>query len=343
MINKATISFSWIRWQHLQLLIPVIYLLLFYTTLSTYLLWQSGNFLLGLIALPMVIQCQKTGKQYYRYGWLALFFGLLCFWMPIKTLFYFAGICAVFYMVESFYGRLNHLPFFVAIFMSPIFQYFSNIFSFPVRLKLTEWAGGLFSFIGVDARVEGNIIHYNGNEFSVDPACMGINMTITSLLLGLMLIAFFQKRIGKQIRIIHTVSLLTVIMGLNIFSNLIRILCLVQFNILPDTLMHELTGIFCLIVYVMIPSKILVKFVVDRFGKSPMSIDQSKFSSERDHKHYLFHSLILVLFVGASITISRNDKYEAQPIGATPILNGYVSKGWIGVLLNSRMIIPWFT
>jgi exosortase N len=176
----------------------------------------------------------------------------------------------------------------------------------------------------VETRVEGNIIHYNGNEFSVDPACMGINMTITSLLLGLMLIAFYQKRIGKQVKIIHTVSLLAVIMGLNIFSNLIRILCLVQFNILPGTWMHELTGIICLIIYVMIPSSFIVRFIVRRFGKPSVQVSQQTMPVDR--RHYFFHAIILIAFVGASILISKNDKYEAMPIGPTPLVNGYDTK-----------------
>ncbi len=321
LINRATISFPRIRFPYL---IPLIYVILFYITLRTYLLWQSGNFLLGLVALPMVIQFERINKQYFRYGWLALLFALLSCLLPIKTLFYFAGICAVFYLVESFYGRLNHLPFFVAIFMSPVFQYFSNIFSFPIRLQLTEWAGKLFSLMGMELAVEGNIIHYRGNEFSVDPACMGINMTVTSLLLGLMIIAFYQKRSGKRINIVWTSGLLLLILGLNIFSNLIRIICLVQFNILPDTLAHELTGVFCLLLYVVVPSAFFIKQVINRMGK-PAPAANLSVHSVIDRKHYIFHSIILIIFFWASILISQNDKYEAMTIGPAPSVKGYNS------------------
>src|SRR4030095_4690779 len=210
-------------------------------------------------------------------------------WLPVKTLFYFAAVCAVFYYVESFYGRLNHLPFFVAIFMSPVFQYFSNIFSFPIRLQLTAWAGQLFSFMGVNLEVEGNIILYRGNEFSVDPACMGINMTITALLLGLMIIAFYQKRLSKRINLALITAILISILFLNIFSNLIRIVCLVQFNILPGTLLHELTGVFCLFLYVMLPTSLLIKCIKCRFGKPVSTTDLSIYSNYVSSKQYVFH------------------------------------------------------
>jgi len=290
----------------------------------------------------MVIQFERTNKQYFRYGWLALMFALLCCWLPVKTLFYFAAVCSVFYYVESFYGRLNHLPFFVAIFMSPVFQYFSNIFSFPIRLKLTSWAGQLFSLAGVNLEIEGNIILYRGNEFSVDPACMGINMTITALLLGLMIIAFYQKRLSKRINLALITGVLISILLLNIFSNLIRIVCLVQFNILPDTLMHELTGVFCLLLYVILPTSLLIRWVVNRLGKPISLTNLSIYSNYVNSKHYVFHVLVLIVFVCASILINVNDKYEAMTLGPVPSVKGYNSTrvDWSIVKLeNERSLV----
>jgi len=150
--------------------------------------------------------------------------------------------------------------------MSPFFQYVSEVFSFPIRLQLTAIAGKLFSAAGTDIHAEGNMLLVNGNEFSVDPACMGLNMLVTSLLLCVMLIGIHQKKYHKHLSFVAVSTLLLVVFVLNIASNLFRILLLVQFAVLPGKIMHDIVGMLCLVLYVFAPAILLTRFAVKRFG-----------------------------------------------------------------------------
>ncbi len=46
---------------------------------------------------------------------------------------------------------------------------------------------------GVDVQVEGNMMVLNGNGFTVDDACMGLNMLSTSLLIGVLVMVHHYK------------------------------------------------------------------------------------------------------------------------------------------------------
>lgn len=245
-------------------LFAIAYIILAVIALKNYLPFQSLNFILGLIALPFSLQIQGQRKIGYRFGWIMLVCCILCFIAPVSTILYFTICFALFFLIEYFYGRVNLLAVFTIALMSPVFQYFINTFSFPLRLELTKLAGVLFSAINSDVIVRGNVIIQNGNEFSVDPGCMGLNMMESSLLLGIMLVGFYQKRFQKKLTNWKLLFYLGTIVILNIVANLIRIILLVQFSVLPGTLSHELAGIICLIVYVFLPAVWLAYLIIKR-------------------------------------------------------------------------------
>lgn len=248
------------------ILIGVFYGAVLLVPLRTFLLWQSANFLLGIVALitATVVRPQSTSM---RFAYCAIFFAALSLFVPVKTLLFCGLVCGVFFIVESFFGVLNILPVIIVGIMSPFFQYVAGVFSFPVRLQLTAWAGELLSVTGAKSTVQGNMIHYNGNQFSVDPACMGLNMVVTSLILGISVIGIYQKIFSQTLNILLVGVLLGAVTFFNVISNLFRIICLVQFAIPPGTSMHEIIGILCLVVYVILPSIVLMKWMVRRFGK----------------------------------------------------------------------------
>jgi exosortase N len=248
------------------LLILCIYTIVTIVGLNNYIRWTSPGFILGMIALPVTASFNRFGKGSPRFFWASLFFFALFILIPAKTFFYLSVAAAGLFFAEIFYGRINLLPQLVLIAMSPWANTIADLFSFPIRLQLTKLAGTLLSLITEHVQVQGNMIIYNGNEFSVDPACMGLQMIITSLLCGMILIGFYQKKLNKSLRGWQIINILGLIILLNIIANLFRICCLVQFNILPDTFMHEMIGIICLITYVIIPVMLLSKWIVERYG-----------------------------------------------------------------------------
>jgi exosortase N len=59
---------------------------------------------------------------------------------------------------------------------------------------------------------------------------------------------------------------LLLILGLNIFSNLVRMMLLVIFQVFPETLMHDVIGIICLLVQVVLPAWVVCRFLVFRLS-----------------------------------------------------------------------------
>jgi exosortase N len=295
------------------------YLLVLQYALTHYLAWQSVNIILGLIAIPVVSVTKRNEQGATRYAWAGIIMGVLSIWLPVSTLLYFTIVFAAFYIAESFAGKINLLPLMVAVLMSPVVQYISNVFSFPIRMELTEWAGGLIGLTGVETSVHGNMIVCNNNEFAVDPACMGLNMMITSQLLQLILIAIYQKRYGKRASWMQVLLLMAFVFSLNIFSNLFRIVMLVWFNILPGTAMHDVVGILCLVCYVIIPSLYITRVFIRRFAKSLV-----RELHEMPYSRYwrLLHLPLLAITCIAAFNVHKNQD-EIAIANNLPVINGY--------------------
>lgn len=249
----------------MKILIPI-YLVLFFVGLQHFFDWRSAGFLLGLAALPFTTKFDATKKGSLRYFYFSLGCFVLFLLVPVHTFFYLTLITAVAFCLEMYLGRMNILPMLVLICMSPIFSLWANLFTFPIRLQLTAIAGRLV----MGAKVQGNVITSDGQEFSVDPACMGLQMTVTALLCALMIIGGWQQKYRLYLSAGMTIGILCVTFGLNIVANLIRIVCLVQFKIMPDTILHEVMGILSLVVYVVLPVAFLSRYLVGRFGKVAM-------------------------------------------------------------------------
>lgn len=246
----------------MRILIPI-YLVLFFVGLQHFFDWQSAGFLLGLAALPFTTTFNATQKGSLRYFYLSLGLFVLLLLVPVYTFYYLALITAMAFCLEMYVGRMNMLPMLVLICMSPIFCLWANLFTFPIRLQLTAIAGTLV----MGAKVEGNIITCDGQDFSVDPACMGLQMTVTAILCALIMIGGLQKKYRLYLSTGMILGLLGVTFGMNMVANLIRIVCLVQFKIMPDTGLHEAMGILSLIVYVLLPVGFLSRYIVRRMGK----------------------------------------------------------------------------
>jgi len=245
-------------------LVAAAYLVIALFGLGNYLQPGSTNLLLGLLAVPFAWKTDPGKRGSRRYGWLALTMLLLCFFMPVKTLLYFSIGLALLFFTESFYGKTSLPALLVIVLASPVFQYIGDVFSFPIRLQLTQLAGSLLSFFDPGAGAKGNMILYHGHEFAVDPACMGLNMITASLLCGVMLISFYQVKYKRKANAWLILFYLAVVFLLNVLCNLSRIILVVQLNIQPETLSHDIAGLACFIIYVLLPAVLLASFLVRR-------------------------------------------------------------------------------
>lgn len=296
------------------------YMLIAGFALKNYIAFQSLNCLLGFSALLFVWRSHPKEKRSCRFAWAALVFLVLCVLLPVKTLLYFTICFAVLFFTESFYGKTGILPLFAMILLSPVFPYAVDTFSFPVRLGLTQLAGSFFNAAGMDTMVKGNMIVHGGNEFSVDPGCMGLSMMEASILLGMMIIAFYQQRFRQKLSNTSLLVYFGLIMLLNITANLFRILVLVHFAIFPATVSHEIAGIACLLLYVFVPAVFLARFFVRRSCRqTTVQPLPAGFSS----RSLFIHSALLAATATLAVYVTQADTYKKPDLSFLKDTGGY--------------------
>jgi exosortase N len=228
--------------------------------LRTFLAHQLFHLLLGLLAIPFVMQTRPE-KGTYRFAAVALMMMALSCFLPVYTLVYFALLSILLYLVECHFGRVNFPTIVVVILTTPIATYLANTFSFPIRLWLTSVCGRIFRAAGIAVETAGNTLMYEGADYTVDPACMGLNMLIASLIIGLLLWGYHQKRHHRELPAWLVCVYLLWILALSIFSNLVRMMLLVFFHIFPGVALHDAVGILCLLAQVVLPAWLTCRVV----------------------------------------------------------------------------------
>ena len=282
--------------------------------LRGYIPWTSVNFIIGLVGLPFTINGRAakstSGKLYIA----ACILALLSMLVPMKIVLFMAFGLVVMKLAEGIWGRMSGLTFLTICFMSPAVQYLAGIFSFPIRLGLTGIAGNLLNFSGTATTVAGNVISFGGNDYSVDPACMGLKMMLTSLLCGVFIIAIMQKKQQKTIGGLWVISSLIIVFLLNIVSNLIRIIILVFCDIRPENKMHGVTGLLCLVAYVLLPSVYIIQKIIKNKGKDYTVETNIAPLPFQPRQFILSHSIILPLMVGAIIVMNVKQTMKTIPV-----------------------------
>jgi exosortase N len=264
----------------------------------------GANVLLGFCLVPFVMFF--SGKRRFNYVYLlfVISFGVIAFAYNVRTFYFFMLAFYSLLVVESFIGKTNSLILFLIAFMSPFFHQVSVILGFPLRLQLSQWAGSILAIAGLDIQVEGNMMVLNGGLFTVDEACMGLSMLAISLLMGVAAIAHHYRVFESRLNLFFLTAFFTGVLILNLVSNLLRIIVLVIFQILPDNLMHEVIGIVCLILYVIVPLYFLSQWMVKKFGKHLLKVDQMK-AINVSSKSILVTLAALVILVGFRIDTLR--------------------------------------
>ncbi len=267
---------------------------------------SNTNVLLGLCLIPFCFFVSQGRKFNYVYLCAALGFGAIAYIYNVRAFYFFMLAAYALFVVELYFGKTNPLIVFLSMFTAPIFHQVSVILGFPIRLKLSEWSGQILSFAGKDIKVEGNVMMMDGNAFSVDEACMGLSMLSTSLLMGAAVIAHQYRATGLRLNFAHLTLFFSGVFILNIFSNLMRIVMLVLFKIPTEDPMHEIVGILCLTLYVVMPMYFLSKFGINRLGRS-LEIDvQDKPFVHPISKVALVVVATLVLVIGVNINNNRS-------------------------------------
>lgn len=226
--------------------------------------------LLGSLALPYVSR-SSVSKGNLRYALLAGMIGFLLLFVRSNSLYYFLAAFTLLFIIETYWGRLNQLPFVLALVVSPIVSNVVYIWSFPIRLTLSKWAAGTLQLVGLDIQANGNMILFAGNNFAVDPACVGLNMVVTTLVLGLVILANFEKQFNRTSKLQEVIPFIILLLLGAVLANFIRILTLILFHILPEHPLHDIIGLASMICYTLVPFYFITKYFFQKKANLPSS------------------------------------------------------------------------
>ncbi|HEY0040424.1 MAG TPA: exosortase N [Flavisolibacter sp.] len=309
-----SVAFAWSKG---RVVFPLCLLFFCFYFLSDYLEGTTTALLAGYAAIAAT-----TAKTQYRklsrFVLVAPILLILTWLVPVKTLLYFALSTTFFCWIEMQQVRIHFLGVVALFFSSPAFQYAAGIFSFPIRLQLTKAVGAVFSLFASNLELKGNVILYEGHEFAVDPACMGLHMLSISLLLGIFLLGLLQRKAGKIVNWKIGILYLLCLFVLNLLANVLRIILLVQFAIPPEAIMHDVIGLACLVLYVCLPACYLAKLFVSKARVEITAVQQPDFKRHLPVFHWiLLAGLLLVAHRVVSIdTYSKfSDKYTEAIAG----------------------------
>ena len=253
--------------------------------------------------LPFVLYVRFENKISARFGLFAIFLLIFYPFLKIQSLFFFGFAFFLLFLVEINYGKLNNLPFFLMVLLSPLASFFFNTFGFPIRLLITELAANILAFVYDGISFSGNIIFLGKEIYKVAPECMGLNLLTTGFILTLYVISKIEKETHKVASFWQIILILFIAFLLNVISNLFRIVGIVVFKAAPETVTHELLGVFSLCLYVILPIFFITKkvfrfkkIIIDEKVELAEAMDKkSKVRIFFDNYKYLIISLIILL------------------------------------------------
>lgn len=268
--------------------------------------YLQGSFLFyfTLLLAPFVLYCQHTGTSSTRYGWWSIWALLGHLYLGINVLFLAGYLFFVLFLVEWQWGKLNSLSIYWIFLLSPLTIFLFGIFSFPIRLKLSEIANYFLSFVVPNINCQGNMLVLEGVEFSVDEVCMGLNMVGYSYLAILVLLAQLEKKAAVQLSKPIIFGILSLGTCLILIANLLRIIVIVFFKAMPGTSLHELLGLASWIIYVILPSYFIIKISVQKWGKNIVA--QAPYQIPKQQAYSIITSCLILLALGGYNNLSKD-------------------------------------
>jgi exosortase N len=162
-------------------------MLVFYAAVAVY--WMATGYLqsdltfiagLGVLFLSTVVRQPGVGS------WRFAFWAVLCVGLglaiPARTFHFMALVFAAGFVFENGKGKINEAPVLTALLLTAVVKTMSIVLGFAIRLELSKNAAAALRYLGMDAVAEGNVIRLKEQYFSVDPACMGLQMVDVSFL-----------------------------------------------------------------------------------------------------------------------------------------------------------------
>ncbi|MDX1905425.1 MAG: exosortase N [Bacteroidia bacterium] len=258
-----------LRQHGISLLLGLGVVLAAWGNLATYLRPGLGM-MLGLLAAPFVVWVKAPGVYTYRYALVAAA-ALGAFWyLHMQVLYLIAAGATLILIAESRIGQVGFRPLLLTILLSPVWEQFNRVLTFPLRLKITDISTRCLQLAGMPVAAEGNAISVKGTYFFVDDACAGLDSLLTGIFVTVLLLAWQEKEQQRSLPVWIQGGVLGVAAILLLGSNIFRVMALVVLKFPQDTVGHELIGLLCLLVYAIAPIWLLVWWLTRRIGRPVM-------------------------------------------------------------------------
>ena len=265
---------------------------------------------LGIMVAPFIFSVRKHDYS-YRYAYLFLFFLGAYYLLHIYVLLFISVGCLIFFSIECQTGKIGILPFLFLICISPAMHYISNVFTFSLRLELSKYAAQILNTIGIAVKNKGSyFVLADGTSYSVDTACIGLNMFNTGLTTSLLLIGFSEQKTKKNLSYFAISFIFFFTIVCLIFTNLIRIVTLVFFKSPPETWQHDFIGIASLCLYTMLPVYGLI-YSLQKRNRQPIS-NELPFLKANFKKNLLSMLLCTTILIVVSHKIKNHLKYTIK-------------------------------
>ncbi len=298
------------------------------------------QFFIIALSCPFVLYVKERNVFSLRYAFLSLLCLAVYPMIKVQSLFFLGYMFFLLFIIESNLGKVNNLPFYLIILLSPFSGFVFQQLGFPIRLELTSISASILQSMSMDASAVGNILYLNDQAFSVDPECMGLKMVSTSFIITLLFLAHFERRSKTSLSFSVIMLVFAWTSILVILSNLSRILLLVLFSSDPGSLSHELIGIICLISYLILPNYYMIRLIFRKYGKTKTVVIPSPKSFSKKYAWLILPGLMVLLYLNQNRVEYRN--IEKDPMAEQIELDGFQKdtvKGNVMQFVNDTSMI----
>ncbi len=260
--------------------------------------------ILFILALPFTLR--RHSKVYQRLTMIGAFVFLLLYYvLHIYSMFYIGLGMTVMLCLMAIPYRPTLLSYMLIAVTTPALQYLFQVFSFAIRLHLTQVAGNVLEVFYPTIEVAGNCLVLNGINFTIAPECLGLNMLSSTLVVAVFSLAFWSKRSKAQGGVFVIIAFATVAFALVAAGNVVRIILTVMLSAMPDTALHEFIGLVVFLIYICLPLLLLGAFARRFFNTITNT------HSKAIRLPLIVASLFVLLIAGAYF-VDRNQVQEAQ-------------------------------
>ena len=229
----------------------------------------TTSFYVFLAIAPFVFTINKEERK-IRYAFFSLGFIILYFFLKMQLLFFLSFSTGILFIIESRMGKVNTLPLFIILLISPYSSFIFDVFGFPARLLLTDVAASMLSVAFEQTTSSGNNIIIHNQSFSVDPECMGLTMVGYAYATSLLFINSLENKYQTKLTIYKVLGILVISTFFIVVVNLFRIIVIVLLQAPPETVTHEVIGLLSFGLYFLLPLFFICKWLIKRNKNEPI-------------------------------------------------------------------------